>query len=67
MGEPSGLMVLHAWVEPVDRMRVRVTRTVDIQSRRSETSYAHNTADTLRMVEQWLTELGFPTDPEQRQ
>lgn len=67
MGEPSGLMVLHAWVEPVDRMRVRVTRTVDVQSPRTETSYAGTTADTLRLVEQWLAECGFPPGSNRRE
>ena len=50
-------MVLHAWTEPGEQVRVRVTWSVDVESGRSETTSAANVPDTLRIVEQWLDEV----------
>lgn len=50
-------MVLRAWTEPGERMRVRVTWSVDVESGRSETTSAADVPDTLRIVEQWLDEV----------
>ncbi len=55
-------MVLRAWIEPGAKLRVRITWTVDVQSGRTMTSYAASAAGTKRVVERWLTELGFPPD-----
>jgi hypothetical protein len=50
-------MVLHVWFEQDERMRVRITRTLNVRSGRTETAYARNTAETLRIIEQSLAEL----------
>ncbi len=50
-------MVLRAWTESGDQVRVRVTWSVDVESGRSETTSAANVPDTLRIVEQWLDEV----------
>lgn len=65
-GDPIGLMVLRAWIEPGVKLRVRITWTVDVQSGQTITSYAASAGDTKRIVERWLTELGFPADPGER-
>lgn len=59
-------MVLHAWTEPGDRMRVRVTWSVDVESGRTETTSAANVPDTLRIVEQWLDEVRSRPGPRRR-
>lgn len=53
-GGPAGLMVLHLWVEPGGRMRVRITRTVDLSTEESVTTYASTTAQVVAQVEDWL-------------
>jgi hypothetical protein len=54
---PAGLMVLHLWTEAGGRMRVRATRTADVTSEQSVTSYASTTAEVLELVEGWLDTL----------
>jgi hypothetical protein len=57
---PAGLMVLHLWTETGDRMRVRVTRTLDLSSDQSTTSYASSKPEVLEAVESWLDSLVTP-------
>jgi hypothetical protein len=54
---PAGVLVLHLWTETGDRMRVRVTRTTDVASEESTTSYASTPAEVLALVERWLEAL----------
>lgn len=59
-GGPAGLMVLHLWTEPGERMRVRITRTVDLGSEEAVTTYASTTAQVVELVEDWLDCLVTP-------
>lgn len=53
-------MVLHLWIEPGERMRIRITRTVDLGSEESVTTYASTTAQVVELVEDWLDCLVTP-------
>lgn len=53
-------MVLHVWTEPGERMRVRITRTVDLGSGESVTTYASTRAQLVEAVEEWLDSLVTP-------
>jgi hypothetical protein len=55
-------MVLHAWVEPRSRLRVRASWTVDVDSGSSATRYAGNAPDALRIVQEWLDEVWSRSD-----
>lgn len=57
---PAGLMVLHLWTETDDRMRVRITQTVDLTSDQTITSYAASTPEVLQAVKSWLDSLVTP-------
>lgn len=53
-------MVLHLWTEPGDRIRVRITRTTDVRTGTSTTSYAASRAEVLEQVDDWLDSLVTP-------
>lgn len=57
---PDGLLVLSLWVEPVDRLRVRITRTDDVLAGLSVTSYAATRSEVVRAVEAWLDAFVTP-------
>jgi hypothetical protein len=57
---PAGLMVLHLWTETGDRMRVRITSTIDLTSDQTTTSYAASTPEVLQAVESWLDSIVTP-------
>lgn len=57
---PDGLLVLSLWVEPGDRLRVRITRTDDLLAGQSATSHAATRADVVRAVEAWLDAFVTP-------
>ena len=64
MSEPSGasagLMILRVWIEPGGSIRVRITRTTDVESGQSTTSYASAFSEVISLVESWLDEAGLP-------
>ena len=53
-------MVLQLWTEPGERMRVRITRTADLGTGPSLTTYASTTAQVVELVEEWLDSLLTP-------
>ena len=53
-------MVIRLWTEPGVGIRVRITRTSDVESGRSKTSYASTRAEVLGAVQVWLEEAAFP-------
>ena len=53
-------MVLHLWTETGGRMRVRVTRTIDVRTGTSTTSYAATRREVLEQVGDWLDSLVTP-------
>ena len=53
-------MVLHLWTESGDRMRVRITRTFDVRTGASTTSYAATRAEVLEQVGDWLDSVVTP-------
>ena len=59
-------MVLRLWIEPGGGIRVRATRTTDIESGYSTTTYATAYAEVLALVQAWLDEAVLsataPTD-----
>ena len=65
-------MVLRLWIEPGAGLRVRITRTTDVESNASSTSYASTRAEVLGLVQDWLDEMASPLlgadelDPERR-
>ena len=50
-------MVLNLWTETGDRVRVRITRTVDLTAGETSTSYASTKAEVLETVDGWLDSL----------
>lgn len=50
-------MVLQLWTEPGERLRVRVTSTVDVSSTETTTSYASTVDEVLALTERWLDAL----------
>jgi len=59
-GDSAGLMVLHLWMETGDRLRVRITRTVDVHTEDTTTSYASTKGDVLDVVGTWLDSFVTP-------
>jgi hypothetical protein len=54
-GHPSvGLIVVRAWTERGDRLRFRITRTVDVSSGVTSVSYVASKAEVLNEVRAWL-------------
>lgn len=53
-------MVLRAWIEPGERMRLRITRTVGLGSGESATAYASTRAQLVEAIEEWLDSVGAP-------
>jgi hypothetical protein len=53
-------MILRLWVEPGERMRVRVTRTVDLGAEEPSTTYASTKTEVVDLVEDWLDSLVTP-------
>lgn len=53
-------MVLHLWTETGERMRVRITRTDDLTSDQTTTTYAASTPEVLQAVKSWLDSLVTP-------
>ncbi len=53
-------MILRLWIEPGGHIRVRVTRTTDVESGRSTTSYASAFSEVISLVERWLDEANPP-------
>lgn len=53
-------MVLRLWIEPGAGLRVRITRTKDVESNASTTSYASTGAEVLGLVQDWLDEMASP-------
>jgi len=49
-------MVLRLWIEPAAEIRVRVTRTTDVESGQSTTSYASTFPEVIALVQTWLDE-----------
>lgn len=54
---PAGLMILRLWTEPGERMRVRITRVVDLGSEESVTTYSATRDQVVEVVEDWLDSL----------
>lgn len=50
-------MVLSAWLEECGRLRVRITQADDLATDHGTTTYTTDTADVLRIVEDWLDAL----------
>ena len=59
-GDSAGLMVLHLWLETGDRLRVRITRTVDLRADDTMTSYAASKGEVLDVVGTWLDSFVTP-------
>jgi hypothetical protein len=59
-------MILRLWTEPGGDTRVRVTRTSDIESGQSTTTYASDRAEVVALVEAWLDESSVPAVPAPR-
>jgi hypothetical protein len=60
-------MVLRLWIEPGAGLRVRITRTTDVESNASSTSYASTRPEVLGLVQDWLDEMASPLQgPEDR-
>jgi hypothetical protein len=59
---PTRILVLHAWVEPGRRLRVRATGSTPGQPDRPTTTYAATEAEVLRIVAGWLAELTVAPD-----
>jgi len=57
---PHGLMVLHIWIEPEERLRARITRTGESASAPRVESYAATKAEIMRVVETWIDGLVTP-------
>jgi len=53
-------MVLRLWIEPGAGLRVRITRTTDVESNASATSYASTRAEVTSLVQDWLDEMASP-------
>lgn len=53
-------MVPHLWTETGERMRVRITRTDDLTSDQTTTTYAASTPEVLQAVKSWLDSLVTP-------
>jgi hypothetical protein len=53
-------MVLRLWIEPGAGLRVRITRTKDVEANASTTSYASTRAEVLGLVQDWLDEMASP-------
>lgn len=53
-------MVIRLWTETGDRMRVRITRTEDLRSDQTTTTYAATKSETLQIVQDWLDSLVTP-------
>jgi hypothetical protein len=53
-------MILRVWIEPGERVRVRITRTADVSSEESVTTYASTGAQVAELVEDWLDSLVTP-------
>lgn len=53
-------MVLHLWMESGERLRVRVTQTVDVHSDATTTSYAATRDEVLDLVGAWLDSFVTP-------
>jgi hypothetical protein len=53
-------MVLRLWIEPGAGLRVRITRTKDVESNASTTSYASTRAEVMGLVQDWLDEMASP-------
>ena len=54
------MMVLRLWIEPGAGLRVRITRTTDIESSESSTAYASTGAEVMALVQMWLGEMTSP-------
>lgn len=50
-------MILHLWTEASGLVRVRITRTTDVTTNETTTSYAATKADVIAEVEKWLDSL----------
>jgi hypothetical protein len=53
-------MVLRLWIEPGGGIRVRVTRTTDVESGQSTTTYATAFSEVIALVQAWLDEAAAP-------
>lgn len=58
-------MVIRLWTEPGVGIRVRITRTSDVESGQSTTSYFSTRAEVLGVVQGWLDEAARPSGPGQ--
>jgi hypothetical protein len=52
----DGVLVLRLWIEPDQRMRVRITRATDLGPT-ERTTYAASKAEVLLVVDEWLDEF----------
>jgi len=53
-------MVLRLWIEPGAGIRVRITRTSDVESGQSTTSYARTLTQVTALVQTWVDETVSP-------
>ena len=53
-------MVLRLWIEPGAGIRVRITRTSDVESGQSTTSYASTIPQVIALVQTWVDETVSP-------
>jgi hypothetical protein len=53
-------MVLRLWIEPGAGLRVRITRTSDVETSESATSYASTQAEVIALVQTWLDDMASP-------
>lgn len=57
---PHGLMVIHLWIEPGERLRARISRTGSEEAAPRIDAYAASQADVLRVVEDWIESFVTP-------
>lgn len=59
-GAAAGVLILRLWIEPDDRLRVRITASTALDSAEPVTSYAASSAEVLDRVRQWLDAFVTP-------
>lgn len=58
--EPAAVLVLACWTEHDGRMVVRITRTLDVRTSATTTSYAGSRSEVVEQVVGWLDALVAP-------
>lgn len=59
-GAAAGVLILRLWVEPDDRLRVRITSSTALDSSEPVTTYAASPAEALARVQEWLDAFVTP-------